>query len=69
MRFIHPIAAMAVELQTTTFIDRRTVDLHNRYDEIQRARWRLRVERNVARRVAAAPLDETVPTFFRRQAL
>lgn len=56
-------------LRVTTFMDRRTVELHQRHDEIVRRRFVQRVERAVeARRAAATVTDINIP-YLRRQAL
>jgi len=39
-----------VTLHAQAFIDRRSLDLHCRYDHILQQRWRLAVERNIKER-------------------
>ena len=41
---------MKVTLHAQAFIDRRSLDLHCRYDHILRERWRISVARNIKER-------------------
>lgn len=65
-RFIHPVAMLAI----TSFHDHRNVELHQRYDEIQRKRFAWRVERGMERRRQLATVTSIYPmaAVFRRQA-
>jgi len=44
-----------VHLRVTNWEDRRTLDLHARYDSIEEKRWRWRVERNAKEVSRLAP--------------
>lgn len=63
---------MKITVTAVVFIDRRTLDLHQRHDSIVEKRWRIRVSRNhkerdrLARKVIQI---SRIPNFLKRQAL
>lgn len=61
---------ITASLRITAFHDRRTVELHQRHDVIERRRFYQNVERKQVAKAALAKVTKLVPipNFLRRQA-